>query len=583
MAVASYEELITKTFRDNAIRSVMMIDDDFVPYSELCNPAFFATTPSEETINGLKKAAKIHHFFQEMKLVCDVDNNVDNVKIEKIRKCDLIILDYHLEHNNPEKSIGAIDELCDTDHMNLVVIYTREELRQVWLEVAASLFGSEEPGSAFAEHQAAQDFWDDATEYSGKIPSEWIELVTESDVASYIVNRKATKQTSDYFGDQFRKNGKPILNEICERKIKNYNHIKTKRRDRQIFGSFESERKWLQAGNIFIVLHSKSSDDHPNEAGEIWKAIETCLIDWKPPYYRLIISEMQNQLENEPIPFKKNLGQDLEGQAAWLHAILSKANQLDMQEEIRKLFERLVDELNRNLIRNNKLQLMVSETFNALQRECLDGMIEPLDFSATHMRLLENSKNNENLKFDIGHALNLTLCAREFDGDFITSGTVLIDKNNANNWYLCVSPACETVPVQLTGHLAKKLKPHRLIKVLLLEKTDIKTALAVADRSNHIFAKTAKNERKAFSVVNALSGQPSIDYALIKYHNKRKKSIHSDGIDVVFLHTNKDEEFTSHETVLVPVCQLREIYAARYQTLASQYTGRVGVDFVNFE
>jgi hypothetical protein len=577
MSVTPYSDLIVKTFRDEAIRSVTMIDDDFVPYYELCLLEPFKGLSVEKQM-GTAKAAQIHKFFQSKKIVCDVDKCADYIDTEKIRKCDLVILDYHLEPDNPKKSINLIDALSKTEHMNLVVVYTREDLEKVWLEIASCLLGASSQEVVFSASPDTQAFWDDSTDSGAVVPPEWLEQISYEDLVNYAISGEGSKKTKDWFGDKYKQHGIPIVKAICERRLAKMNVTGAPKSNVVLAGKNE-DQKWLQTGNVFVILHKKSTEENLNEPVEIWDSIKYALVDWQPSYYQLFISEMQNCLENEPIPFATNLKYDLEGQTAWLYQILSKSEDAERQLIIKQLLDRLNDELKSKLYENEKLKCLIKDTFDTLAQS-YKQVQEP--------RLIEYAANHVKLKIDacslpnIGHALNYTLCAREFDGDYVTSGTILYDKDNGNNWYLCVAPACETVPLQRTGHLAKKLSPHRLMKVIILQKADIKDALAAALESNHIFVKAHNDVRKAFSVINKSSRQPVIDYAFIQNHDNSTKSISEEGITVSFLALD-NAVLKPEEKTLIPIAQLRDIYTARYQAMASHHAGRIGVDFEKFE
>jgi hypothetical protein len=577
MAAADYNELITTTFRDNAIRSVMMIDDDFTPYDKLLDPNL-----SERKRNAYQRAANIHRFFQEKKIICDVDDNATHINLDKIRKCDLVILDYHLENEKPEISLDLIKKLSETEHMNLVVVYTSlGKLEEVWMQIAAYVFGSRENFGEFDDQPKLQEFWDENTESSGAIPDEWYAQISSEDIETYILNREVTAATKDWFGKKLKAHGRAIANDICERKIAELNKIKTPMSIERISGN--PKQKWLQIKNVFVVLHQKTNSDDKDNAIAIWNSIQHALIDWKPSYYRLLISEMQNRLENEPIPFNTNLAHDLEGQAAWLHQILEEKEPHKRQGVINQLFDRLTDELKDRLLDNGPLQMLIDDTFAAFTSSPDKTAQELLDFVVAHVKLKPKSGEVHELKQDIGHALNATLCARDFEGKYITNGTILYDKNNPKEWYLCVAPACETVPLQYTGQLAKRLKPHRLMKVLFLENVSITDALDVAAEGNHIFIKGPDGKRKALSVINVGSKQPVVDYAVIKNHKHSSRETLSDGIEVSFLDSDDTAGFKPKNKTLVPLFQLRDIYAARYQGIASNHSGRVGVDFVDFK
>ncbi|MFZ6871814.1 response regulator receiver domain [Undibacterium sp. Di27W] len=582
MSEVLYKDLVTKTFRDESIRSVIMIDDDFLPYDELCLQTIpFADLPEPKKI-GTAKAAAIHKFFQSKKITCDIDKGADNIDIEKIRKCDLVILDYHLEQNDPKKSINIIKGLSETDHMNLVVVYTREPLERVWLEIASSIYGSANIEDTLGVNKTATEYWDNNTDSGASIPEEWKSKITYADLEEYAITGKATKSTIKWFCQNTIANiGSLISDIVCSHAFSQFNILNSQQSHIKISGK-NSEIKWIHFGNVFVVLTNKSAENGQDDPLLIWNEISKALVDWAPTYYQLLISEMQNRLENEPISFSRNLSHDPEGQAGWLHQILSSETGPNRGAVIDQLFSYLTDELEQKLLSDRKMAEVLTSVFDSLLKEFLaqevPQKVDLLTYCAKHVNLnIPVEKHKEY----IGHALNYTLCSTEFDNGYVTSGTILLG-SNSNDAYLCVAPACETVPMQHTGHLTQKLKPHRLMKVLHLTKTELRAALQSATNSNCIFLKTQNGQRYAYSVVNT-NGHPTIDYLLVKNHDTSTRAQCVNGISVSFISTDSETKLTPEEKMLHPIAQLRDIYTARFQALASHHIGRVGVDFINFK
>lgn len=71
-------------------------------------------------------------------MICDVDNGSVNFDVDRIRKSDLIIVDYHLDNNAPDKTLKPLQDLKDSDHLNMIVIYTRENLETVWMQISST-------------------------------------------------------------------------------------------------------------------------------------------------------------------------------------------------------------------------------------------------------------------------------------------------------------------------------------------------------------------------------------------------------------------------------------------------------------
>jgi hypothetical protein len=174
---------------------------------------------------------------------------------------------------------------------------------------------------------------------------------------------------------------------------------------------------------------------------------------------------------------------------------------------------------------------------------------------------------------EVVHALNQSISSKPFSGKNITIGTILRDSGNDIGWYLCVSPSCDTVPLQHTDKIAERIKPNRLLKFIRLEVTNLESALENATHSKYIFLKNSKNKPVALEALNAINNQPAIDFAIVDNHDR--DSIVGGDVSVNFVGEPE-------KTILTPVLQLREAYAARFQAVASHHVGRIGVDFIPF-
>lgn len=579
MESPSYRGLTIDTFCKSAIRSVMMIDDDFLPYDQL---AKLLSEPDASRISRASrsmKAANIHHFFQKRRISCDVDNGTEHLDPERVRKCDLIILDYHLENESPARSIELIRSLRNNPHMNLVVVYTSEELEKTWREICASLRGGGSYDYVLEKDDVAKKAWEAVIETFGSVPPEWMETPTNSEISTYLLNFT--------FGPvQGRLRKLPEVGEhaeifaqaICERHIEQLNVVASQRDEQPIVGN-NSGVRWLQSGNVFIALHRKSAEE--NDAQGIWESLTTAVANWSPTYYQLIVSEVQNWLENEALPFSASALSDAASQAAWLSSILQEESSVQSTIMVEQLLERLNDEIKEKLLANVDVKGFTNQVLAKLRDETIkfNARDEFDRFSALHLKM-KNAKSQPEVQNEMFHSLNTNLCSRAFTGDHITNGTVLHD-SESDKFYLCVSPACDAVPEQQTSNLASRLAPHRFMKVLQLGIANLGAALVAATFGRNIFIRLG-DRRLALEVQHPDSHNPMIDYALVHNHIDRNREIVSDGIAVSFMDISTNEEIFAKRCTLIPIAQLRESYTARFQTVASHHAGRVGVDFVGF-
>ncbi len=161
-----FAQAVTDTYRSRALRTVLIIDDQFPTYADL-----LSETESERFTEG-ERALRLYRLFRSLGMPCDVENSLkepsegtfEHVDIDHIRKSDLIILDWQLTPGSTDssKSLYIIRKLADTKHFNTIVLYTREpKLDRVWLDIACSLRGGwADAEELLRENTDAAELWE---------------------------------------------------------------------------------------------------------------------------------------------------------------------------------------------------------------------------------------------------------------------------------------------------------------------------------------------------------------------------------------------------------------------------------------
>ncbi|HDL7361908.1 response regulator receiver domain [Yersinia enterocolitica] len=588
----NYNQLVSNTFCSNAIRSVMLIDDDFLTYSDSINKLIAGERLEQKKIDGSKRAAQLENFFQEKKILCDIDDGVANFDVDRIKKSDLIIIDYQLEHNDPKKTLETLSELKESAQFNLIIVYTNEDLIKVWKEICTTFIGTTLPLEIIekTENFEAINLWEEVIKPN--IENNGNFGLSDDEIFEFVQKQTPPRRLAKelFSNEQFlikskedpilRKHTHYFIEAIIQHNLNKYN-ILNKRKENinssVVFGSCE-ENKWIKSGNVFISLFNKSSDLGDNEAENIWLNLGQSLNEWKPSYYSMIKSEIQNKIEAEALSFEVHLANDIYGQAAWLNEILKATDQNIRKEKIDFIFKNIAEELYFKLRSNESLIDFIdgvfdhfSEEFDKIKIDQTED-ISRLKFCAESMGL---SYHNE-CHYDMYHALNMNTSSRNYREKYLTTGTVLFDENS-NEWYLCVSAACDMVPSQGNDSYHKRLKPHRLIQVLKLFISDAHTAITNATHSKFIFVyeNTTTPNRKYFTVTNPVTNLPQIDYMIVLNHTSQTEMRI---IDAMVL-SSQENEVLPIPIKLKLKSQLRTGYAERYQLIASQYGGRIGVDY----
>lgn len=648
----AYKQQITKTFRDDAIRSVLLIDDDYHPYTDLAQkqkelieelqkiaPKLLEgelppATPLEaedakrvlsevyaniellrESANSIADsfkrtsvAAEFGRFFHKAKCICDVENQTGQLNPEKVRKSDLIILDYCLSGSDATKSLQLLRELSASKHLNLVVIYTNKPLDTVWLQIAATLRSPNvaSPADYFVADKKSLEQWENAEEI---YKNSWTTLsrgqkisfiLGEPNVITDEIRNQLWSDIQDLADFDETAHKEPtvaIINYLCELDINKHNSLADGGVNSVIHGR---DRLWIQCGEVFIALCEKN-DSSPEEIAEqpqaVWDKLEEALHSWYPNFYRVVLSELQNRIEDSNFSMSKIVGKPEHEQIALLWSILKEApdKQLNVSENLlHHLLQDISDEL---LHRDNKeVPNLIQTLANIVAKELPVFVPFKKADSQPHNEFVQNalkaSKSNfrtngekfdQNFYMSVAHAHNKLLSTKRSLPEYITTGTILKSiKGNATSWYVCVSPSCDTVPNQETDEVARWLSPHRLLSFIKLTREELHDALGVATQSSHVFVTDREVGRVALRVINQTTKQPDLIQLIVKNH--KTTCLTTIGMMATSITSVKKKKglgnLQENDLILMPVAQLKSAYAARFQAIKSHHEGRVGVDYI---
>lgn len=574
-----YNDAVFSTFCKNAIRSVMLIDDKFPTYEQL------SEGKSEIDTHHLGKARVLHKAFRDQKVICDIENDTDTLDPDRVRKCDLIVLDYFLEDQNPSKSIELINKIAENKQLNLVVLYTSEDLDQVWLRIATNLRGQWEKYNEILTSDEHIQLWEELEK------SSLTDIIDLESLKEYLFQSELPKTTSDAIKKEFdslcKAEGKKFPWQVSSDFVKAWVHhyvvnilklTTLNSKIKSIKGS-SSSPKWLLVGNVFIAFQNKiKGDDH--DASEIMKCLHDALLSWKPNAIRLITSEIQNALENEPLAFDHQIERDLKTQAGWLFNILKENEPEAITSAIDQLLKRVAGNIGEKLLSETNIAAFAKNVFVLEKSKLTSNTDANIPKAAAISVGLDNCEDHE-----IVHALNSDLSMQEFTGSFVTTGTIFKEdtgKLDNGKWYVCVSPACDMVPNQKNGSFAEAFDPNRAAKVLVLKPENINEALRDAHQSRFLFIEE-KGKRLALSAYNGTTKQPDICMMYIHKHgNNSTLQMTSFNASVLSQDPAKTNEPILLTKTFTPKYQLREPYAARLQTHASHHMGRIGVDFISW-
>lgn len=598
MTVAvDYNSLVTQTFCDNAIRSVMMIDDEFLPYPILIDSIKSGQSTSTNFIENSSRAAELEKFFQSKNILCDIDKSAEHAQWDKIRKSDLIIIDYQLEDRNPKKTLEILNDLQTSQHMNLAVVYTNEPLEDVWKQIASTLVKKNKTLDIIDELNI-----DDLETFWEIIDQDDTYILSNEEIAYYLNTKLAPQRILENI------NANPnlaLISSEIRAKYDNPNEdFKTLDNLATLICNYQLEKisalfdinvtselnnfkaktngtKWIKINNVFICLVNKVDPSTSTETPphKIWDTLTESLIEWKPTYYQLMQSEIQNFIESNAFAFSTMHDNEILSQSAWLNEIL-KADQPTQNAIVFSLFKNLSEDLLFKFRKSSSLNEYINNIIlfykTSFSNYTSSSQNKSLEFCAEQMNLVVK----ENTYLDMYHSLNMHASSKNYEEKFISTGTVFCDTTN-NKWYLCVSAACDMVPNQGGDPHHIRLTPHRIIKVLeLFEVSRPRDALKKATTSNYIYILDQKKPLY-LSIIHGQRPLPSIDYILLKDHKntitEQPNMVHG----YLIAKDNDSQDPNLNMIELKIKSQLRSGYAERFQSLAAQYTARIGVDYFN--
>ncbi|MDI1225754.1 MULTISPECIES: response regulator receiver domain [Acinetobacter] len=590
-AAVNYENLVTQTFCDNSIRSVMMIDDEFLPYPTLIEAIKSSQNLDPKLIANSSRAAELEKFFQSKNILCDIDNSAEHTKWDKIRKSDLIVIDYYLDGKSPKKTLDILNDLQSSEHMNLAVVYTNELIEDVWKQIASTLVKKHKTSDVIAELDI-----DDLETSWEKIEQDDTYILSNEEISHYLNTKVAPQRIIDIIKgdtdltlisseiktkydspDEDFKILDNLATLVCNYQLEQISNefginptIESGK-----FISNKNGNKWIKINNIFICLVNKidSSTRTETPPQKIWDTLTESLIEWKPTYYQLMQSEIQNFIESEALAFNKRYNNEILGQAAWLNEII-KSDKHSQQQIIKSIYKNLSEDLYFKFNKSTSLNSYIEKIFKHYKDK---STADKLRFCANEMGV----EFTTDTPLEMYHALNMHLSSKNYEEKFISTGTVFFDETN-NSWYLCVSAACDMVPTQGNDPHYKRLNPHRIIKVLkLFEVNNAKKAIKGAHNSQYIYI-THNNSSLFFSIFDNGKNLPCVDYLIIKDHEK--STSHPNKLNAYMWLTNPETKAVELQDITLKLkSQLRSGYAERFQSIAGQYTSRIGVDYISAE
>lgn len=606
---AEFANAVVRSFRDDAIRTAVLIDDEFPTYRQMHDDE------AKKKFKELDRAINLYGFFHQRGLICDIENwrNLGDAELDlinKVRKSDLVVLDYRLGAAGPKAALQILRQLAISPHFNLVVIYTNDPLSNVALSAAAAMRGVAPPEQKLVPND---DVLGEAEEI---LDREEFREVNAGFLASYLTHGKTQwkgdLQAAMQDAGLDLRNLRALTDHVARRWIRQVSGDHTPEEGRVLdlhCNIADTNTMWIHCGSCFVaVVGKQSAGDTQEEGSYVWERLDRALRAWQPNYYRLVLSEIQNALELEAIVDHE----------AWLDDNLCLGLGLYLLESdqaaagkiaagvvagsAQKLIDRFVDIIRRRLATHVKV---TDTATNLLLARLSTPLVDPRPTeTGRHVRARELAHVSPDAQCDWGGkvlpAINAFMISDEFRGGHITTGSVL--QSGGKDFWLCVSPACdleprETGPVLLqliklrNGSSKSKYSTGERIVINTQDGPIVLTALNEDTRQPSLKVVVLPNGTGVVREADApplltgwfasamRQGNPAAGAAEPDRAVQLAAEVATTGPGSAALPAQAAANSSS--TTFTVVAQLRGTFATRFLLAAGQHLSRVGVDFID--
>jgi hypothetical protein len=350
--------------------------------------------------------------------------------------------------------------------------------------------------------------------------------------------------------------------------------------------------RWIQSRNCFVAIVGKTTDlaDDDRDPAGIMRGLEQALLGWRPNFFQIMVSEIQNVLELEALATEDEHLRDPDTQAGlWLYLLESIAN-VDphdadqVKSALGSVVGRIVDSMRRRLATDVELLELAANTLSAEIASL--GWTPETRPARGHNDLLKAAFNltrsdRAPRRNDVLFKLNTFLSTERFEREHLTTGTIF--KSTAEDvFWIAASPACDMVARKPGAHQlwASAMHPTSILIAVRLMPQNVEAALAKAERGYFIFIEDQSAQR-AFSVVDETTTQPSYEFLFPVAEGR----VHRSGLPcfkalrIAPVAAEPDRQLSSHDFIVVG--QLRSANAGRLWQLLGQHLSRIGMEFLD--
>ncbi|QGP77766.1 response regulator receiver domain [Sphingobium sp. WTD-1] len=617
---ARFADAVERSFRDDAIRTAVLIDDQFPDYLRMSDA-------TDEEFSEIARAKHIYGFMHAKGLICDIQNwrvpdDMDVHLLDKARKSDLILLDYQLGAAGSKTALKILRHLAVSSHFNLVVLYTAEANANTALTVATAMRGlapvQDDTAPSPEILEAAEDILAEERFYEIDAPG-LRDYLTDGKIG-WNNDLRQSMQTAGIHLSNLKSLADYVARQWIATLVDDYEPDASELPLGLNIGP--DQPMWVHCGSCFVAIVQKLPSSSEEDEGEyVWGRLGSALRAWKPNIYRLILSEIQNALELEAVAHHENwLDDDLSlGLGLYLlesdEAASGVLSPSDIEGSAQSLIDRFVDIIRRRLATHDGISRTANDLLSARLSTTLGTA--PAGESARRIRARELAHIAADRSIDwqqkVVPAVNAFMVSDAFRGGHVTTGTVLRDADDA--FWLCASPACDLVPredgpivVQLiklekTGAPPERFTPGEFVVVGSTREITILRALDKKGRQPALTmlvlpggTRVSRDGGRATTsgwfateaglrAASAAQGFPAAaapEAAAPAQEIPAPVGENANALDIEALPELPGEAAQADAPfVLEIVAQLRSAFATRFLMAAGQHQSRIGVDYVD--